>query len=208
MNQASHFDTKYTGTLDDLRRTICMAPPGEDLVLHETSLTVQYGMSRTPIRQILQRLAYERLVETRSGVGTVAVALREENRIRDLVTHRGILDAILLHDLPEMTVAQHSDVLALAGMVSMAKDDDRDLQFDIRTRMQMLIAGLVPDPILRDTFSSSFWRLVRWHMRDLSTNATEAAAALRRLVGSMAAYEPRNSQDLVRRLADAEISAS
>ena len=209
MNQPSHFDSKYTVTLDALRRTICMCAPGEDLVLHETSLTAQYGMSRTPIRQILQRLAYERLVETRSGVGTMAVPLLEENRERDLLTHRGILQAVLLHDLPDLTIAQQSDILALAGMASMAGDGarDRDLQYDIRNRLHVLLAGLIVDPILKDTFSASYWRVVRWHMQDLATAPDAASDALRALVGEIAQDRHESSRELFRRVLEGEISA-
>ncbi|MBN9672578.1 GntR family transcriptional regulator [Labrenzia aggregata] len=183
-----------------------MAPPGEDLILHETTLTAQYGMSRTPIRQILQRLAYERLVETKSGVGTVVVAMAEDNRNRDLVTHRGILQAVLLHQLPPLTIAQHSDILALAGMASMLEDEDRDLHYDLRNRMHALLAEVIPDPILRDTFSASFWRVVRWHMQDLASDKKGAAETLRNLIRHIAGYTPRDSTDLFRCVIDGELA--
>lgn len=204
MNQSSHFDTKHTRTLDDLRRNICMAQPGEDLVLHETALTAQYGMSRTPIRQILQRLAYERLVETRSGVGTVVVALQEAQRKRDTLTHKGILQAALLQDLPDLSIAEHSDILALGGIASMVGEDDRGLQYDVKSRLHGLLSGLIPDPILQDAFSASYWRMVRWHMRDLAVDATAATGRLRAFIERIAAYEARNSRDLVSRIVEGD----
>jgi DNA-binding GntR family transcriptional regulator len=53
-----------------LRDRICLLqyPPGAFLV--ETELAAEFNVSRTPIRQALQRLEYEGLVETRNGVGT------------------------------------------------------------------------------------------------------------------------------------------
>jgi DNA-binding GntR family transcriptional regulator len=53
-----------------IRDRICLLkyPPGT--VLAETVLAEEFGVSRTPVRQALQRLDYEGLVETRNGVGT------------------------------------------------------------------------------------------------------------------------------------------
>ncbi|WP_425482676.1 GntR family transcriptional regulator [Chelativorans xinjiangense] len=53
-----------------LRERICLLryPPGTLLV--ETTLANEFQVSRTPIRQALQRLVYEGLAETRNGVGT------------------------------------------------------------------------------------------------------------------------------------------
>ncbi len=62
-----------------LRDRICTLyyPPGT--VLGETTLADEFQVSRTPIRQNLQRLEYEGLVETKNGVGTIVrgVDLRE-----------------------------------------------------------------------------------------------------------------------------------
>ncbi|ACC76672.1 GntR family transcriptional regulator [Paraburkholderia caribensis] len=54
-----------------LRDRICSLhyPPGT--LLGETVLAEEFEVSRTPIRQVLQRLEYEGLVETKNGVGTI-----------------------------------------------------------------------------------------------------------------------------------------
>lgn len=208
MNQTAQFDTKHARTLEDLRRIICMATPGEDLTLHETTLTARYGMSRTPIRQILQRLAYERLVETKSGVGTVVTPLREEQHHRDLLVHSGLLEAVLSLDVPELTIAQHSDVLALSGIASMVEDGDRDLQYDLRHKLYSVLSSVIPDPILLDAFSASYWRIVRWHMRDLKTDTQNAGEAFRALLKHISGYEPKSSRDLLRRVIDSEKAAA
>jgi len=43
-------------------------PPGH--VLEEVELAREFGVSRTPVREVLQRLSHDGLVETRNGVGT------------------------------------------------------------------------------------------------------------------------------------------
>ncbi|MGF6931017.1 DNA-binding GntR family transcriptional regulator [Paraburkholderia sp. UCT70] len=54
-----------------VRDRICSLhyPPGT--LLGESLLAEEFEVSRTPIRQVLQRLEYEGLVETKNGVGTI-----------------------------------------------------------------------------------------------------------------------------------------
>ncbi len=57
-----------------LRDRICLLdyPPGT--VLREAVLAAEFGLSRTPIRSVLQRLAHDGLIESRDGVGTIVTA--------------------------------------------------------------------------------------------------------------------------------------
>lgn len=48
-------------------------PPGA--MLSENALAVEFGVSRTPIRQALQRLEFEGLVVSRHGVGTLVTTV-------------------------------------------------------------------------------------------------------------------------------------
>lgn len=59
----------------ELRERICLLryPPGE--MLSENALAEEFGVSRTPIRQALQRLEYEGLVVSRHGVGTMVTTV-------------------------------------------------------------------------------------------------------------------------------------
>lgn len=56
-------------------------------VLRETDLANEFGVSRTPIRQVLHRLQFEGLVETRNAVGTIVTgfdleALKDAYEVR------------------------------------------------------------------------------------------------------------------------------
>ena len=61
-----------------LRDRICFLdyPPGARL--REAQLAEEFGVSRTPIRQALQRLELERLVDVRDGVGAIVTAVQFE----------------------------------------------------------------------------------------------------------------------------------
>lgn len=67
---------KRSGSIyEAIRDRICLLeyPPG--MMLHEERLAAEFGVSRTPIRQALQRLEFERLVSTRNGVGTIVTGV-------------------------------------------------------------------------------------------------------------------------------------
>jgi DNA-binding GntR family transcriptional regulator len=58
-------------------------PPGT--VLSEAELAGEFGISRTPVRRVLQRLNHEGLVEIKNGVGTIVTDI-------DLKTFKDIYD--------------------------------------------------------------------------------------------------------------------
>lgn len=55
------------------RISLLQYPPGA--VLSENRLADEFGVSRTPIRQALQRLGFDGLVSSRHGVGTMVTSL-------------------------------------------------------------------------------------------------------------------------------------
>jgi len=64
-----------TGLYEDLKRLILTMALDPDEVLDETSLAAQYGLSRTPVREVFQRLAgegYLEIVEKR-GVRVISM---------------------------------------------------------------------------------------------------------------------------------------
>ena len=54
-----------------IRERISLLEYAPGIVLNEGLLAQEFGVSRTPIRSVLQRLNYEGLVTTRNGIGTL-----------------------------------------------------------------------------------------------------------------------------------------
>ena len=54
-----------------IRERISLLEYAPGAVLNEGLLAQEFGVSRTPIRSVLQRLNYEGLVSTRNGIGTI-----------------------------------------------------------------------------------------------------------------------------------------
>jgi len=66
-SQAERFDRIYR----EIRQRICLLECQPGTLLNEGLLAEEFGVSRTPVRNVLLRLRYEGLVETRNGVGTI-----------------------------------------------------------------------------------------------------------------------------------------
>jgi DNA-binding GntR family transcriptional regulator len=72
---------------ETLRDRICLLEYAPGSLLREALLAEEFGVSRTPIREILQRLAQEGLVSTRNGVGTLVRPL-DFDQIEDIYEMR------------------------------------------------------------------------------------------------------------------------
>ncbi len=73
-----------------LRDRICLLEYAPGSLLREALLAEEFGVSRTPIREILQRLAQEGLVSTRNGVGTLVRPLdfdADRRHLRDAAAY-------------------------------------------------------------------------------------------------------------------------
>jgi DNA-binding GntR family transcriptional regulator len=75
--------TTTTEIYRSLRERICLLELEPGSRLTEQALAAEYGVSRTPIRQVLDRLEHERLVMQRPGSGT-SVATIDTKEVRDV----------------------------------------------------------------------------------------------------------------------------
>src|SRR3954447_1938123 len=74
---------RFERIYNEIRDRICLLryPPGH--TLGESELAREFGISRTPMRRVLQRLEYEGLVESRQGIGTI-VTLIDLEELREI----------------------------------------------------------------------------------------------------------------------------
>lgn len=75
--------TSITDIYGELRERICLLDYEPGARLREEPLAEEFGVSRTPIRQVLARLEHERLVESSPGSGAT-VAIIDSKEIRDV----------------------------------------------------------------------------------------------------------------------------
>ncbi|MEJ6394958.1 GntR family transcriptional regulator [Gymnodinialimonas sp. 2305UL16-5] len=148
-----------------LRKRICLEPPTASPVLHEQSLAEEFGVSRTPVRQALQRLAYERLVEVRSGVGTVVAPLSEEMKAKDVELALALAKtAAEFEGDKRLSLEANAYIVALGRQVAEAKEIDLETNYAIRSTTINILTREMTNDILAEALRSSLWRLFRWRM--------------------------------------------
>jgi DNA-binding GntR family transcriptional regulator len=93
-------------------------PPGT--LLSENALADEFGVSRTPIRQVLHRLEFEGLVETKRGVGTIVTTV-DLKSLKEVYALR-----IKLHELTgELSPVAHvsdDDIAQLSSLLDRCRE--------------------------------------------------------------------------------------
>jgi len=156
---------------DLVRERICLERPDREMVLFETELSREFQVSRTPVRQVLQRLAYEQLVRTVSGVGTVVVPLLPANRQQHETTYCTLLK-----------LASEQTAGATRTPVDAPNDIKHVLDY-VRFRASIIrqLPLQITDPIVETALIAAAWRDVRWHVGDLRSGASTLAELVTRL---------------------------
>ena len=93
-----------------LRDRICLFEYPPNTLLREAELAAEFGVSRTPIRQILQRLEGETLVDIRDGVGTIVTGV-DFARLKDVYELRLKLAEIIGDLSPRTSGEAESQVM-------------------------------------------------------------------------------------------------
>ncbi len=158
---------------DAIRARICLQPVTDQTMLLEGTLAAEFGVSRTPVRQALQRLAYEGLIEVRTGVGSFANALDPAARGLHLAVHGGLLR--LVGALPDAPVPR--DIARrLEGLSRQAQHPDpmdAAAVFELFSELNASLSRLIPDPVIADAHLISGWRVLRWFLADLRQGGSD-----------------------------------
>lgn len=158
---SERFQTMYT----QLRNRICTNryPPGT--ILSESELASEFGVSRTPVRRVLQKLSYDGLVEIRNGVGNYVTDV-DTGTFSDLYRLRMRMAELIGEFTSETEGARHIPVfeklLEQAGQLGAKKDYDAlaELNISVVGALQNLITS---EP-LRDLTMLLYCRTARiWH---------------------------------------------
>lgn len=125
--------------------------PGEQL--KEAELAAEFGVSRTPVRDAINRISHLGLVETKNGVGTVVVALPAE-KVRHVYEMRMEL-AVLIGTTSPRTITAGDLATAqtlLDEAITLCDSFHPRLYVELNHRLHQLIASLIGNSVLR-----SFW---------------------------------------------------
>ncbi len=143
---------------ETLRRRIStnVYPPGA--VLKEMVLADEFGLSRTPIRQVLQRLEYAGLVQPVVGHGTIVTSI-DLPRMREVMQFRIRLAQMLRHflDLSDTgpTLARFEDLRVRQARLAEQYDP---IEFaEISHEIRECIHGLISNRYMAETWQTSYY---------------------------------------------------
>jgi len=156
--------SRFDDMAQRLRLRICLMDPAQNHILYENSLAEEFGVSRTPVRQVLQRLAYEHLVETRTGVGTVVPKLDPGGAALDFRILAGALD--LAAQTADETLALEAQrfqaqLSVLIGPAAPEGPMDVPVLFELHSWLIAFARMLNPEPIMADAVASLHLRVLR-----------------------------------------------
>ncbi len=182
---------------EQILERICFAHyrPGDQL--KEAALAKEFGVSRTPVRDAIQRIGHLGLVETRNGVGTVVIELSGK-RIRHLYEVRMVLAGLIGELSPTSIEIHHQEEIRSIHECALALRERLDSQefVKLNQRLQALITSLIGNSTLREFWNQAYFQETSvWHRME-------------QLVGSDA-YEAltRETSDLLMALERKDIAA-
>lgn len=133
-----------------------------DSVLVESELAQEFSLSRTPIRQVLQRLAIENLIETRNGVGTIVVSEDLSGMATDLYCCKELLrtsSGLALTGIDEHAAFELS---GLSSVIAKLKSDNSvETLWRYYSKMSQLVTLQIDHDILNRAISLLFGRIFR-----------------------------------------------
>lgn len=172
-------DTIY----ETLRDRVCLLdyPPGT--ILRETELAQEFGVSRTPIRAVLQRLAHGRLVAPKDGVGTI-VTEPDAGEIRDIYEMR-LKVAELIGQMSPLPLtdnhARDAEAIQRQARVLLTHFDIRTY-WQINHRLHFLISGVIGNGALREVWDNLYFQSARfWYQYARSDPGPVAHALIREI---------------------------
>ena len=160
----------YGKILKDIRTRIFLASAEKDVILHSTDIAKEFGLSRTPVRQIFDRLEAEHLIITRPGVGSICQALDPAMRQVDF----RVLQELTLAASRLAAGSVPNDVKFCTGGMRqvLSKPENPDISFFVTSTVSFVenVANTLSSPILADAFMAARWRVTRWRVRDHELN--------------------------------------
>lgn len=171
--------------LQELRFRICTTHPDTPMMLHEGKLAQEFGVSRTPIRQVLQRLSFEHLLETRSGVGTVVSTLDPAQRNLHFSMLSDMLNLCTRCCAPSLAMPARIQLATIGELATNPGEMPVESYFAVRARLLDLVSGLVLDPIAAEAHAALHWRVIRWRMQAAHEDIDAAFLGLRATVAAV-----------------------
>ncbi|MFI4986359.1 MAG: GntR family transcriptional regulator [Alphaproteobacteria bacterium] len=149
----------------DIRDRICTNRYRPGTVLNETELAGEFGVSRTPIRRVLQKLNHDGLVETRNGVGTFVTDV-DTRTCEELYRLRMKLAELIGELSPSVDPAAHIPTFErlLAQASRLGPEPDYDAIGQMNVAVTKALQELIQSEPLKELTALLYFRTARiWH---------------------------------------------
>lgn len=178
----------------ELRDRICLLdmPPGS--VLREADLARRFGVSRTPVREALQRLIELGLVISRNGVGTIVTDL-DPDAIRESYEMRLKVSELIGHMTPRPITDEHLEKADrfYHRAIALRNDFTLDRYFALNHEVHFLIATIIGNSALREIWDRLYFQTARaWYQASQRLGEAVADDFVRELEGVREAIRRRD----------------
>ena len=179
-----------------IRDRICLLEYAPGSLLSEAALAVEFGVSRTPIREILQRLAQEGLVESRNGVGTLIRPL-DFAEIEDIYEMRlriaPLIGELSPHPVLEIHIGRTEDLLRRAQALTAAFDLRE--YWSINHDLHFIVSELIGNVALAEIWDRFYFQAARMWYETARALGSEVSRSLVRQIEDT--LEAMRSKDVV-----------
>lgn len=179
-----------------LQKRICLLKykPGDQL--KESDLAREFHVSRTPIRDALNRISHLGLIESRNGVGTVVVGLSLE-QLRHVYEMRLEFASLIGRLSPVVPTDSHH--VALQGLLDRARILQAGFSADeylaINHQLNELIASMIGNSSLRSMWLQTYIQAASvWHLVADSMRSEVADALIEELTDLITAVKHRDAE--------------
>lgn len=148
-----------------LRDRICLLEYPPSTVLRESTLAGEFGVSRTPIRAVLQQLAHDGLIESRDGVGNL-VTDPDFDQIRDVYQMRMKMAELIGQMNPKKFTARHRATIYKLEQRTKQLIEQFSIEeyWQINHALHLLIVSLIGNSALKKTWESLYFQAARiWY---------------------------------------------
>ncbi|RUW53305.1 GntR family transcriptional regulator [Mesorhizobium sp. M1A.F.Ca.ET.072.01.1.1] len=155
-------DQRLRYMYESIRQRIGMLhyPPG--MMINEMQLANEFGVSRTPLRRVLQQLSYEGLVEIRNGVGTRVTDI-DMKTFKDIYDLRILLAETMGSLSPNWVTDRHRK--KLDEMIERARDLREKKNIDgyanLSNDLEALICDLIGSKPAREMTDLLYYQVAR-----------------------------------------------
>lgn len=150
---------------DLLRDRICLLEYRPGAILRENEIASEFSVSRTPVREALQRLSIEGLVEVRNGIGTFVTTL-DPTQLREVFELRIQMAKLFGRMQPRDVLPNDISMLERLLQRSNHLIDNLDLRehWEINHALHFVISDMVGNQTFLDMWHNLYFRAARvWY---------------------------------------------